>query len=53
VARRLTHHHGNYTAWAAKRKEQQIMHAREMQNRQNEIDKLKEFAGHGFKYETS
>jgi ATP-binding cassette, subfamily F, member 3 len=49
VARRLTQTHGNYSNWAAKRKEQQTAFAREANLRQIEIDKLKEFSGHGFK----
>ena len=50
VARRLTQTHGNYSQWAAKRKEQQIKYARESAKRAEEIKELKEFAGHGFKY---
>lgn len=50
VARRLTQSHGNYTAWATRRKLQQLTFARETAARQEEIDKLKEYAGHGFKY---
>jgi ATP-binding cassette, subfamily F, member 3 len=50
AARRLTQSHGNYTTWAARRLEQQQVFEKETKNRQNEIDKMKEFAGHGFKY---
>ena len=50
AARRLTQQHGNYTAWAARRAEQQQAYEREARLRSDEIEKLKEFAGHGFKY---
>jgi ATP-binding cassette subfamily F protein 3 len=50
VAKRLTQSHGNYSAWARRRKEQQVAYARESAKREEEIASLKEFAGHGFKY---
>jgi ATP-binding cassette subfamily F protein 3 len=50
VARRLSQHHGNYSTWALKRKEQQITLARESAKRKDEIEALKEYASHGFKY---
>ena len=50
VARRLTQSHGNYTAWAARRKEQQLTYSREAALREAEIKTLREYAGHGFKY---
>ena len=50
AARRLTQSRGNYTLWAEVRKEQQVAFAREVALRQAEIDKLQEYAGHGFKY---
>ena len=50
AARRLTQTRGNYTLWAEVRKQQQVAFAREVALRQGEIDKLQEYAGHGFKY---
>ena len=50
VARRLTQSRGNYSLWAAQRKELQLTYEREKQQRQVEIDRLREFAGHGFRY---
>ncbi len=50
VAQRLTQSHGNYSTWAARRKEQQITYAKEAALREAEIDKLREYAGHGYKY---
>lgn len=50
VAHRLTQSHGNYSTWAARRKEQQVTFAREVALRQTEISSLREYAGHGFKY---
>lgn len=50
AAKSLTQAHGNYSKWAKQRKEQQILFAKEQASRQAEIDKLREYAGHGFKY---
>lgn len=50
AAKRLTQCRGNYSKWAKQRKEQQIRFAKEQEQRQEEIDKLREYAGHGFKY---
>lgn len=50
VSRRLTQSGGSYSVWAARRKEQQLVFARESALRQTEIEKLKEYAGHGFRY---
>lgn len=50
AAKRLTQSRGNYSQWARQRKEQQILFAKEQAQRQEEIDKLREYAGHGFKY---
>lgn len=50
VSRRLTQSHGSYSTWAARRKEQQLVYKRETVAREAEISKLKEYAGHGFKY---
>lgn len=50
AARRLTQSRGNYTTWAARRAEQQQAYEKEAGLRAAEIDKMKEFAGHGFKY---
>jgi ATP-binding cassette, subfamily F, member 3 len=50
AARRLTQSHGNYTTWMARRQEQQLAYSRQVAGREAEIDKLKEYAGHGFRY---
>merc|ERR1712183_262099 len=36
--------------WAKRRKDEQILFAKQQGERQEEIDKLREYAGHGFKY---
>jgi ATP-binding cassette, subfamily F, member 3 len=50
AAKRLTQCRGNYSKWTKQRKEQQELFAKEQAQRQEEIDKLREYAGHGFKY---
>ena len=50
AAKRLTQCRGNYSKWAKQRKEQQVLFAKEQAHRKEEIDKLREYAGHGFKY---
>ena len=50
AAKRLTQCRGNYSKWSKQRKEQQILFAKEQAQRKEEIDKLREYAGHGFKY---
>jgi ATP-binding cassette subfamily F protein 3 len=50
AARKLTQSRGNYSTWAKRRKDEQILFAKEQAKRQEEIDKLREYAGHGFKY---
>jgi ATP-binding cassette subfamily F protein 3 len=50
AARRLTQARGNYSTWAKRRKEEQALFAKEQAARQAEIDTLREYAGHGFKY---
>lgn len=50
AAKRLTQSRGNYSMWAKQRKDQQVLFAKEQAHRQEEIDKLREYAGHGFKY---
>lgn len=50
AAKRLTQCRGNYTKWAKQRKDQQVLFAKEQAHRKEEIDKLREYAGHGFKY---
>jgi ATP-binding cassette, subfamily F, member 3 len=50
VARRLTQTHGNYTTWATRRAEQQIAYAKQVALRTAEVEKLREYADHGFKY---
>ena len=52
VARRLTQTRGNYTTWAERRADQRKTLERTSAVRAKEIDKLKEYAGHGFKYES-
>ena len=49
VAKRLTQSHGNYSTWFSRRSEQQALFLKETLHRQDQIDKLKEYAGHGFK----
>ena len=50
AARTLTQSRGNYSLWAEVRAQQQVAFAKEVALRQAEIDKLQEYAGHGFKY---
>eukprot|EP00656_Telonema_subtile_P015239 TRINITY_DN17957_c0_g1_i3.p1 TRINITY_DN17957_c0_g1~~TRINITY_DN17957_c0_g1_i3.p1 ORF type:complete len:644 (-),score=181.63 TRINITY_DN17957_c0_g1_i3:20-1951(-) len=50
VARRLTQHSGNYSVWAKRRREQQAVFAKQQELRQEKIETLKEYAGHGFRY---
>lgn len=50
AARRLTQSHGNYSTWMARRQEQQLAYSRQVAGREAEIEKLKEYAGHGFRY---
>jgi ATP-binding cassette subfamily F protein 3 len=50
AARRLTQCRGNYSTWHKRRKEEQALFAKEQAARQSEIDTLREYAGHGFKY---
>jgi len=50
VAKRLTQTKGDYATWAKRRREKKLAWDRERARRQAEIDKLKEYAGHGFKY---
>ena len=45
AAKRLTQCRGNYSKWAKQRKEQQVLFAKEQSQRQEEIDKLREYAG--------
>ena len=49
VAKRLTQARGNYSVWHKRRTEQQALFAKEQKARQDEIDILREYAGHGFK----
>ena len=50
AARQLTQHRGNYSQWSQVRAEKKAEFAREVALRQAEIDKLREYAGHGFRY---
>ena len=42
--------HGNYSGWAENRREQQMLYEKEEALRVSEVEKLKDYAGHGFKY---
>ena len=50
AARRLTPHRMCYSAWAAKREEQQKALRKRAQLRHEKKSKLEAYAGHGFKY---
>jgi len=50
AARRLTQSKGNYSLWAKRRRDEQVLFEKEQAKRQAEIDSLREYAGHGFKY---
>ena len=50
ASRRLTQSRGNYTTWAKRRRDEQVLFEKEQTRRQAEIDALREYAGHGFKY---
>ena len=50
AAQKLTQARGNYSIWHKRRKEQQALFAKEQKARQDEIDRLRDYAGHGFKY---
>ena len=50
VAKRLTSHRMSYSAWAKKRREQQLAMGRKMELRKEKIASLQSFANHGFKY---
>ncbi len=50
AAKKLTAHRMNYSAWAAKRKEQQISLERRKHLRDEKKKTLEGYAGHGFKY---
>ena len=50
AARRLTQSRGNYTTWAKRRGEQQLAYDKEAGKREAEIERMKEFAGHGYRY---
>mmetsp|Transcript_20548 Transcript_20548/g.33848 ORF Transcript_20548/g.33848 Transcript_20548/m.33848 type:complete len:753 (-) Transcript_20548:154-2412(-) len=50
AAKKLTQSRGNYSVWHKRRVEQQALFAKEQKARQDEIDRLREYAGHGFRY---
>jgi len=50
AARRLTQSRGNYSLWAKRRQDERDLFDKEQEKRKNEIDKHREYAGHGFKY---
>ena len=49
-AKRLTQTHGSYSTWQARRADQLLNWKRVAEKRQAEVDTLKEYAGHGFRY---
>jgi ATP-binding cassette subfamily F protein 3 len=48
--RRLTQTHGDYATFAARRAEKLLHWQRSQQKREHEVETLKEYAGHGFRY---
>jgi hypothetical protein len=50
VARKLTQSRGNYSLWARRRRDEQVLYEKQQAKRKEEIDRLREYAGHGFKY---
>jgi len=50
VARKLTQSKGSYSAWAKRRQDQQKTREHQLVLEGAEKDKLKDYAGHGFKY---
>eukprot|EP00930_Biecheleria_cincta_P019325 TRINITY_DN14776_c0_g1_i2.p1 TRINITY_DN14776_c0_g1~~TRINITY_DN14776_c0_g1_i2.p1 ORF type:complete len:729 (+),score=166.40 TRINITY_DN14776_c0_g1_i2:30-2216(+) len=50
VAKRLTQTKGSYSTWAKRRAEQQKARERQLAVEEAEKEKLKDYAGHGFKY---
>lgn len=50
VARRLSQVRGSYSLWAGRRAEEQKALQRRVDQRQEKINELKAYAGHGFKY---
>uniref|UniRef100_A0A7S3JZ96 ABC transporter domain-containing protein n=1 Tax=Aureoumbra lagunensis TaxID=44058 RepID=A0A7S3JZ96_9STRA len=50
AAKRLTQSHGDYTTWSKRRAEKRLAWDREKARRTAEIEKLREYAGHGFRY---
>jgi ATP-binding cassette subfamily F protein 3 len=50
ASRRLTQSKGNYSLWARRRRDEQALFEKEQTKRQTEIDALRDYAGHGFKY---
>ncbi len=50
IARKLTQSRGNYSTWLQRRKDEQALFLKEQAKKMDEINRLKEYAGHGFKY---
>jgi len=50
VAKKLTQSGGSYSTWAKRRSEQQKAREAQLERENAENDKLKDYAGHGFKY---
>ena len=46
----LTQTHGDYATWRARRAEKLITWQRQQRKQEAEVEKLKEYAGHGFRY---
>ena len=50
IARKLTQSRGNYSTWLQRRRDEQALFLKEQAKKMDEINRLKEYAGHGFKY---
>ena len=50
AARKLTQCRGNYSLWIKRRRDEQALFLKEQAKRQDEINRLRDYAGHGFKY---
>eukprot|EP00531_Pseudo-nitzschia_arenysensis_P006693 CAMPEP_0116142696 /NCGR_PEP_ID=MMETSP0329-20121206/15048_1 /TAXON_ID=697910 /ORGANISM="Pseudo-nitzschia arenysensis, Strain B593" /LENGTH=777 /DNA_ID=CAMNT_0003637953 /DNA_START=23 /DNA_END=2353 /DNA_ORIENTATION=- len=50
AARKLTQCRGNYSLWLKRRRDEQALFMKEQAKRQDEINRLRDYAGHGFKY---
>ena len=50
AARKLTQSRGNYSTWRKRRQDEQALFLKEQAKKKDEINRLKDYAGHGFKY---